>query len=80
MSVNSLFFDYPDTSRIRIKRENCLQAPEWPCLYGIVTKKLSFTVPRAAVILTEKYVYIPLSVYRTQLIKYYSSIKSPLCT
>lgn len=75
-STSSLFFNYSSISKIRIKKENCYIAPEYPCLYGIVTKKLSFTIPKVAVILSKKYVYIPLSVYRIALTNYYKNVKS----
>lgn len=62
--MKSLFFDYPDTARIRIKRENVWENPNLPLIYRVKTKKLDFVVPRAAVIVGATYVYIPNSVYR----------------
>jgi hypothetical protein len=73
-TATDLYFKYPDTARIRIKKSNVLMAPEWPAVYGIVTKRLSFVIPKVAVVFTEKHAYIPLSIYREVLNKYYLSI------
>ncbi len=71
-----LFFDYPSTARIRIKKENCLENPQYPCVYMIRTEKLSFLVPKTAVIIQEKHVRIPLQLYRTALDAFYQSIRN----
>ena len=68
--MKSLFFDYPDTARIRIKRENVWENPHLPLIYRIKTKKMDFLVPRAAVIVGPVYVYIPNSVYKEAYNKY----------
>lgn len=77
-TTSQLYFDYPDISKIRIKKTNVLVCDEWPALYAIVTKKLAFTVPRVAVIMTKTHAYIPLSIYRDKLTQYYSSIKEKI--
>jgi hypothetical protein len=75
MSSTPLFFNYSSTAKIRIKKANCYESPDYPCLYGIITKKLCFTIPRAAVIMTKAHVYIPNEIYRQELVKYYNQIK-----
>lgn len=68
--MKALFFDYPDTARIRIKRENVWENPDLPLIYRIKTQKMDFLVPKAAVIVGLNYVYIPNSVYREAYSKY----------
>ena len=80
MSSTQLYFNYPSTARIRIKKENCLYCEDYPCIYRIVTKKLDFIIPRNAVIFGTKeehkhLVFIPLSIYREKLTQFYSKIK-----
>lgn len=75
-STTPLFFNYGSTAKIRIKKENCYENPDYPCLYGIVTKKLCFTLPKAAVIMTKTHVYIPNEIYRQALTKYYQNVKN----
>ena len=75
-STKSLFFNYSSTAKIRIKKKNCFENSEFPCVYRIITKKLDFIIPRPAVILSREYVFIPLEIYRQKLTEYYSSIKS----
>lgn len=72
--MKSLFFDYPDTARIRFKRENVWENPDLPHIYRIKTKKMDFIVPRAAVIVGVNYVYIPNSVYKEAYTKYVMQI------
>lgn len=78
-NTKQLYFDYPDTSRIRFKKKNCLQCDEYPYVYRIKTDKLDFIVPRSAVILGtsekhKKYVFVALSEYRIALSNFYKSI------
>lgn len=68
--MKALFFDYPDTARIRIKRENVWENPNLPLIYRVKTQKMDFIVPKAAVIVGANYVYIPNSVYREAYTKY----------
>ena len=75
-NTTSLFFNYSSTSKIKIKKSNCYENPDFPCLYGIITKKLCFTIPKVAVIMTKSHVYIPNEIYRQELIKYYKKIIS----
>lgn len=77
-STTRLFFNYGSTAKIRIKKSNCYENPQYPCLYRIITEKLDFTIPKKAVIFTEKHVYVPLEIYRQKLISYYSKIT--ICT
>lgn len=75
-TTHQLFFDYPSTARIRLKKCNCYQAPEYPCIYRIITDKLDFTVPRTAVLFNEKYAFVPLQLYRDALHKFYKTVRA----
>lgn len=72
--MKALFFDYPDTARIRIKISNVLENPHFPLVYRVKTDKMDFLVPKAAVIIGMQYAYIPNSVYREAYNKYALSI------
>lgn len=79
MSSNTkqLYFDYPDTSRIRILKSNCFENDNYPCVYRIKTEKLDFLIPKTAVILgKDKYVYIALSEYRQALTNFYKQVRA----
>lgn len=73
-SSNALYFNYPSTARIRIKKENVYYDNAQPYVYLIRTKKLEFLIPRIATIFSEKHVYIPLEQYRQALNNLYKSI------
>lgn len=73
-SSPQLYFDYPSTAKIRIKKQNCFYNEYFPAVYRIKTQKLDFLIPKAAVIFSERYVFIPLSEYRKILTSYYKSI------
>lgn len=74
MSTHNLYFKYASTAKIRIKIGNVYKADEWPGVYAIVTERLSFLIPRVAVIITDKYAYIPLSIYRDALNNFYKRL------
>lgn len=74
-NTSQLYFEYPSTARIKIKLENVYYADEWPGIYAVVTKKLTFIVPRVAVKMTSKHAYIPLSIYRDALNIHYSGLR-----
>lgn len=73
-STNHLYFSYPSTAKIRIKKENVYYDENRPHVYLIWTEKLKFLIPRVATIFGPKHVYIPLSEYRTALNNLYKSI------
>jgi hypothetical protein len=74
--MTKLFFDYQSNSKIRIKKENCFVSSDYPAMYGIITKKLAFMVPKVATIMTKTHVYIPNDIYKQALIKYLLNIKN----
>jgi hypothetical protein len=78
-SSTQLFFNYPSTAKIRIKIQNCFISDDFPYMYGIITKKLAFMIPKVAAILTKTHVYIPNDIYKQELNKYYSKLKSNIC-
>lgn len=75
MSTNKLYFNYPSTAKIRFKLENVYGAEEWPAVYAIVTKRLTFLVPKKAMQITKNHAYIPLELYRDALNNYYKSLR-----
>lgn len=75
-TATQLFFAYPSTAKIRIKKGNCYFSDEFPALYRIMTGKLDFTIPKVAVIFGPRHVYVPNDIYKRELEKYYSSIKN----
>lgn len=77
-TTHQLYFDYQSTAKIRIKIDNVYKADEWPGIYAVVTKKLSFLIPKVAVILTKTHAYIPLSFYRDVLNNFYKQLNKPL--
>lgn len=74
MSSTNLYFSYPSTAKIRIKKENCYYDENRPYVFLIKTEKLCFLVPRAATLFGDKHVYIPNSLYREALNHLYKSI------
>jgi hypothetical protein len=72
----NLIFDYPSTARIKFKISNCYESDLYPAIYRIACKRLNFTVPKKFVIISDKYVYIPLDYYKIQLAKFYKSISN----
>lgn len=73
-STNQLYFSYPSTARVRIKKENCFYDENRPYVFLIRTKKLEFLIPKVATIFGEKHVFIPLGEYRNALNNLYKSI------
>jgi len=78
--MKKLFFHYPDTALIRFKFSSVLQDSDQPLIYRIKTNKLDFLIPKQAVLLGKTHAYIPLSIYRSVLIKHTldKAIKNPL--
>lgn len=74
-SSTQLFFNYGSNAKIRIKKQHCYVSDDYPAMYGIITAKLVFIVPRVAAILTKEYVYIPNDIYKQALVKYYTNLK-----
>lgn len=72
----NLVFDYPATSKIRIKISNCFECVEYPLIYRIVTDKLDFLIPKEHTIVSTKYVYVPLFEYHNARRKYYFSVQN----
>lgn len=67
----NFFFDYPSNAKIRIKRVNCLVCADYPLLYGVVTEKLTFTIPKVMTILTKTHLFIPHWYYMNVLNNFY---------
>lgn len=67
-----LYFDYPSTSRIRIHHRNVYTNSHG--LFRIITKKLDFIIAEKLCICSGDHVYIPLSIYRTELEKFYKKV------
>lgn len=74
-SATQLLFNYSFNAKIRIKKQHCFVIDDYPAMYGIMTVKLAFMVPKGAAILTKKHVYIPNDIYKQALIKYYENLK-----
>lgn len=74
-SSTQLFFDYSSNAKIRIKKQNCYVSPDFPAVFRILTQKLDFLVPKAAVLFAKEHVYIPNDIYKQALIRYYKNLK-----
>lgn len=75
-TLTNLVFNYASTAKIRIKKSNVYVSDNHPGVYGIVTEKLSFTVPKSFSIMGKKHLYIPKSYYERVLEQYYKNLKS----
>lgn len=70
--IKDLYFTYSSTSKIRINCKNVYTNSQG--LFRIITKKLDFIIAEKLCIRSGDHVYIPLSIYRTELDKFYKKV------
>lgn len=70
--VARLFYDYPSTSKMRFKKANVWTNEQGLLL--VMTEKLKFTIAEKICIMTKDHVYIPMSVYKEELQKFWKRV------